>query len=183
MLSGIGQVSAYTIDQNTIPGTLGAHHKEMTITAEPGEIVYLPIPRQNFPVNMQVMVSGYFSPEGVSITYPDTYGPFGFSSSFADIQGGKVIDSSDGIGASDFGGCDDPTFIDASTAYYLGGMGNADGSYGSTCALRYDAVVIGFTQSAPSVSNRILLGIPNPSRDANGTPLYGPITFYVSVWY
>lgn len=60
--------SAYTIVQSNIPGQLGQHHQELTITATPGEPVYLPVPKHDVAVRVEITATG--------VNGPAAYGPY-----------------------------------------------------------------------------------------------------------
>lgn len=186
---GIDRAMAYTIVQNPIPYPLNAHYKEVTITADPGEIVYLPIPRQNFPVNVRVTIPEFFTPEGGN----PPNGPYAMSFVAVETQG-KVSMSRPQVASSR--SLDQQFVSDQSVWVYtsetsfplatllyavyapLGAEADSIEVYQQT-----DMFVVGVATPESGMPNRILLGILNPSRDANNIPLYGPVTFYVSASY
>jgi hypothetical protein len=79
--------------------------------------------------------------------------------------------------------CSDSVSFGSSKAfavhYSLGGTSDS-----IDCASQIsDAFVIGAAQPEVGIPNRIMMGIPNPSRDVNSAPLYGPVSLYVQMWY
>lgn len=175
-----GRVLAATISHNHVSGPLAQHHQEVTITANPGEMVTLPFPRQNVPITVSVFVPRYFSDPAYGF-----YGPFLMTFMITDsVADGGVV-----LTAPSYG-----TKIDSGGQVYLcGGVVGAPSFYigynPGTCdepsndsGSGRDNFLVGTAQVAGQ-PNKIRMGIPDPSLSAEGNPLYGPITFNVSMWY
>lgn len=153
-LTGIGNVLAVS-DQSQ---ALGNHHQELTLAATPGEMLYIPIPKQNFPVRVDVVIPNHGTASwnsGRTLT----------SFIVADIQRqGPMIEIP--YGAVSCGS--DLSLFGASELYTLGN---------SQCDIVEGEFVFGIAQVVPGLSNRIVIGV------TNYTPNSGSIPVYISMWY
>ena len=172
----VAAISQVMAAPNPQAQSLGTHHQEITLTINPGEMTYLPIPKQNFPVRMEVTIPQFYSPEGDT---SGAWGPFEVSFAVSDTQGGAYMNVPthlDGF-VSSLSSCSEHMSSFSASQLFSWSKTNPG------CSSLVDAFVFGVAQSVTGNQNRVMLGIPNPGLDGNGQTYYGPVTIYVGLWY
>lgn len=199
LLSSIAvHASAATIVQGSLLSPFAQHHREFTITAAPGELVYLPIPRQNFPVRVEVSVPNIYPIAGANA------GPLVGSLTVVEIGGNAATihhpytSNADHIsGATNsyngmyyqaviqHGICSSYPVVNNAMVYYMsaGGGGGTPGQVSPCGNSIPDSFIYGIVPPGNGNPHRLVFGMTDPSGSAPGVPYYTSVTFYVSMWY
>ncbi len=183
-------VSAATITNVPVPGQLSNFHREVIITMAPGEIVYLPMPIQNAPVRVELvvttatrgptdygsivstfMVTDFTYPNGTS--YPAMSWP-------TEIYGGGNSPSATVTPCAS----GDPyvapfyTATNAATAFALSGSYCYLSPPPTNPGMYTNSVVVGVTIPPVGQNALVLFGVVNP--DPGNT---AAVTFRVHAWW
>ncbi|MEK7550019.1 MAG: hypothetical protein AAB519_03495 [Patescibacteria group bacterium] len=166
---------------NNNSNSLGNHHTELTVNVDPGGFAYVPLPKQNTPINVQLVAQGPNS-EIVEFTVSDlTSAPL---TSQVNFPGEFIMYPTIGSDCSDKGD------FGAKYAFLTVGFGTVNNQ--PNCITDYDTVtggvgdklVFGIMEPQNGVPNRIFVSYPD-AVDNNGNPIgtTEAIKVHINLWY